>query len=107
MKKLIFLPIIAVAFLVSCKSKTTTTDSEANKIVGTSPSFTGKTRLTAGMIADGKATFDAKCGKCHDLPKPTDHNDEAWVGIMNAMAPKAKLNKEQSESVYNYLTFKN
>lgn len=108
MKKLILLPIVAVAFLVSCKSKSTTSaTTDASTVVGTSPEFTGKTKLTAGMIAEGKTTFETSCAKCHDLPVPAKYSDEKWIGIMNAMAPKAKLSKAQSESVYNYVTFKN
>ena len=107
MKKLIVLPIVAAAFLVSCKTTTSTTATESNKVVGYSPSFTGKTKLTEASIAAGKATFENSCAKCHDLPAPSKHTDEQWVGIMNAMAPKAKLSKAQSESVYNYVTFKN
>ncbi len=106
MKKLFILPIAAVALLVSCKSKTTT-EPVSNKVVGVSPSFTGKKQLTEGMIAQGKTIFDNRCGKCHDLPNPKSFSDEKWVGIMNAMAPKAKLDAKQSELVYDYVTFNN
>ncbi len=106
MKKLFFLPVVVAIFLISCKSTSSSTATN-EKVVGTSPAFTGKAKLTESMIAAGKTNFENSCAKCHDLPNPADYNDEAWVGIMNAMAPKAKLNKEQSESVYNYVTFKN
>ena len=106
MKKLFFLPVVVAIFLISCKSTSSSTATN-DKVVGTSPAFTGKAKLTESMIAAGKTTFENSCAKCHDLPNPADYNDEAWVGIMNAMAPKAKLNKEESESVYNFVTFKN
>ena len=106
MKKLFFSPIVVAIFLISCKSTSSSTASN-DKVVGTSPAFTGKAKLTESMIAAGKTTFENSCAKCHDLPNPADYNDEAWVGIMNSMAPKAKLNKAESESVYNFVTFKN
>ena len=106
MKNLFFLPFVVAIFLISCKSTSSSTATN-DKVVGTSPAFTGKAKLTESMIAAGKTTFENSCAKCHDLPNPADYNDEAWVGIMNAMAPKAKLNKEESESVYNFVTFKN
>lgn len=109
MKKILILPVAAVLLLASCKTKSNAaeTTENPNKTVGTSPTFTGKKRLTAGMMAEGKAVFENSCAKCHDLPAPKSHNDEQWVGIMNAMAPKAKLNAKQSELVYDYITFKN
>ncbi len=108
MKKILILPMAATVLLVSCKAKTTASSTEnPDKVVGTSPSFTGKKKLTQGMIAEGKSLFDNSCAKCHDLPAPKSHNDEQWVGIMNAMAPKAKLNAKQSELVYDYITFSN
>ena len=106
MKKLFILPIAAAALLVSCKSTTGST-ATSGKVVGTSPEFTGKVKLTEGLIAEGKTIYENSCAKCHDLPVPSKYSDEKWVGIMNAMAPKAKLTKAQSETVYNYVTFKN
>lgn len=109
MKKLILLPVVAAAFLVSCKSTSTATakSSTSDKVVGYSPSFTGKKQLTEGMIAEGKTLFENSCAKCHALPSPKSFTDEKWVGIMNAMAPKSKLSDKQSELVYDYVTFKN
>lgn len=58
---------------------------------------------SAEHLAQGKVIFDNTCGKCHDLPNPTDHNAQDWVGIMNSMAPKAKLNDTQHQMVYDYV----
>lgn len=54
-------------------------------------------------IAQGKVIYDNSCGKCHDLPNPTDHSAQDWVGIMNWMAPKANLNEEQKDMAYDYV----
>lgn len=58
---------------------------------------------TSEKLALGKTVFENSCGRCHDLPKPTDHSARDWVGFMNAMAPKAKLNDDQHTLVYNYI----
>lgn len=63
----------------------------------------GTKTITAEYLAQGKVVYDNSCGKCHDLPNPTDHNAQDWVGIMNSMAPKAKLNNEQHQMVYDYI----
>lgn len=54
-------------------------------------------------LAEGKNIFTTSCAKCHDLPNPTEHSSEEWVGIMNAMAPKARLTDEQHQWVYDYI----
>ena len=58
---------------------------------------------TVAHLAMGKTAFENSCGKCHDLPNQTDHSAQDWVGIMNRMAPKAKLTEEQHEMVYDYI----
>ena len=78
----------AVGIMFSCSPKTT---------------GPGTKMITAEYLAKGKLVFDNSCGKCHDLPNPTDHNAQDWIGIMNSMAPKAKLNEEQHQMVYDYI----
>ncbi|WHF50627.1 cytochrome C [Chryseobacterium gotjawalense] len=64
---------------------------------------TGTKVMTVEYLAQGKVVFDNSCGKCHDLPNPTAHSAQNWVGIMNSMAPKAKLNDAQHQMVYDYI----
>lgn len=59
--------------------------------------------LMAERYQQGMTLFNNSCGKCHDLPNPDGYSNRDWVGIMNAMAPKAKLNEEQHELVYQYI----
>lgn len=108
MKKFLHLPLAAATLLVSCKAKKLV-DSKPTKAetVAKSPKTTGSKRLSAEMLAEGKTIFENSCSRCHDLPDPAKHNDQQWVGIMNAMAPKAKLTAAQSELVYDYVTSKN
>ena len=58
-------------------------------------------------IAEGKTIFENSCGTCHDLPDPRAHNDTEWIGIVNAMAPKAKVSTDQGALVYEYITSRN
>lgn len=108
MKKITVIILAAAAFAVGCKTKNTaaTTKSSGEK-VATSPKATAGEPLTAEMLAEGKTIFDNSCARCHALPQPSKYSDTKWVGIINAMAPKAKLNARQSELVYNYVTSKN
>lgn len=78
----------AIGFMFSCSPKT---------------GATGTKMITAEHLAQGKVIFDNSCGKCHDLPSPSDHNAQDWVGILNSMAPKAKLNDAQHQMVYDYI----
>lgn len=96
MKKTIVMSVLAVAFITSCKSKSNVATAETK-------SNTGK-EISAVDYAKGKELFESSCGKCHDLPKPKAHSAEKWVGIMKAMAPKAKMNDAQSTLVYDYVT---
>lgn len=59
--------------------------------------------MTAEHLSQGKTIFTNSCGKCHDLPSPDDHSAQDWVGIMNSMAPKAKLDGAQHQMVYDYI----
>lgn len=58
---------------------------------------------TAEQIAQGKTIFENSCGRCHKLPDPASHTSVQWVGIMNWMAPKAKLTDQQHQWVYDYI----
>ena len=89
MKKLLLGSILGAGFLISCTPK--------------APATAGTKTITAEHLAQGKTIFDNSCGRCHDLPNPTSHSAQDWVGIMNSMAPKAKLNDEQHQMVYDYI----
>lgn len=93
--------VILVTILTSCTPKTTPA-----VVANTpeTPKITADTETnSAERLALGKTIFENSCGKCHDLHKPTDYNAQDWVGIMNWMAPKANLNEEQKQMVYDYV----
>jgi hypothetical protein len=58
---------------------------------------------TAEQIAQGKTIYETACKRCHKLYEPTEFTSVEWVGILNAMAPKAKLTDEQHQWVYDYV----
>ncbi len=86
---LVFATIAGIGFLDSCAPKT--------------PVVTAPKVITAEYLAQGKTIYDSACKRCHDLPEPTDFSAQDWVGIMNSMAPKARLNAEQHQMVYDYI----
>lgn len=91
MKKLFFLVILGSAFAVSCTHK----------------GAAGSKLTKSESIAQGKVIFENSCGKCHDLPNPKAHTDAQWTGIVNTMAPRAKLTEAQGTMVYDYVTANN
>lgn len=92
MKKIIAIATFTGILLASCTPKTSTATASV-----------GAAQSTAEQIAQGKTIFENSCGRCHKLPDPTSHTSVQWVGIMNAMAPKAKLTDEQHQWVYDYI----
>lgn len=92
MKKIIAIATFTGILLASCTPKTSAT---------TAPVSVAQS--TAEQIAQGKTIFENSCGRCHKLPDPTSHTSVQWVGIMNSMAPKAKLTDEQHQWVYDYI----
>lgn len=92
MRNIWFFGIFAAALLASCTPKSATA-TEAPK----------SATSTAEQIAQGKTIFENSCNRCHKLYEPTQFTSVQWVGIMNAMAPKAKLTDEQHQWVYDYV----
>ncbi len=91
MKRIIAGATFAALVLASCTPKASTSTAP---VAHTS---------TAEQIAQGKTIFENSCGRCHKLPDPAAHTPVQWVGIMNSMAPKAKLTDEQHQWVYDYI----
>lgn len=91
MKKISAAALLAGILLASCTPKTST-------VAPIGPAVS-----SAEQLAQGKTIFENSCGRCHKLPDPTAHTSVQWVGIMNSMAPKAKLTDEQHQWVYDYI----
>ncbi|AYZ37997.1 cytochrome C [Chryseobacterium indologenes] len=89
MKKTILIGIAVSAFLLSCGP--------------TSTAVTGPKYTSSEKLAQGKTIFENSCAKCHQLPEPTKHDNQGWIKTLSRMAPKAKLNDDQHQMVYDYL----
>lgn len=90
-----------IAFVFSCAPKTMpvasdTSSSDAKPNAGARPSPEN---------AAGALVFNEKCGRCHDLPKPSDHTEAEWKPIIDRMALKAKLDSTQKANVLVYVYF--
>src|SRR5690606_33435475 len=88
-KILMITAIAGLSFLASCTTKPAVVEGSETDHVET--------------LAAGKTIYENSCARCHELPSPTAHSAQDWVGIMNWMAPKAKLNDEQHALVYDYI----
>lgn len=55
------------------------------------------------MLKKGDDLFNLKCGRCHGLPSPADFTVADWKPIIASMAPKAKLNAEETNWVLAYV----
>lgn len=59
--------------------------------------------IQAGASDSGKATFEAKCIKCHVRPDPENLTADMWVHQLEAMAPMAQLTATEKAEVLGYL----
>jgi len=54
-------------------------------------------------LQQGHDLYMNNCGKCHKLHKPDSKSNQEWKKVLGFMAPKAKLNADQSNLIYKYL----
>ncbi|MEP6675489.1 MAG: cytochrome c [Ferruginibacter sp.] len=60
-------------------------------------------RLNMALLASGQKVYEGNCAKCHELKEPADYTQDRWRGIVNWMAPKAKLDSMQKVQVLAYV----
>lgn len=58
---------------------------------------------TLSQLEHGRDVFVARCGSCHRLYLPSDEPASSWPGVLDAMAPRAKLTPEEREAIERYL----
>ena len=61
----------------------------------------GKTG-TSPQLDPGEKLYQAKCGRCHDFPKPRFIAEETWNRWMMHMRYKAGLNDEQYDQLMDH-----
>lgn len=59
--------------------------------------------MPSASVAKGKALFEGKCAKCHDLKVIKGFTAEQWAMILPNMAEKAKLIDNQESLVNEYI----
>lgn len=101
MIKLISISIFIVSILLfsACSRKVTPTKTT----VETKETTPDKNYTVVLNSRYGKETYEAKCGSCHNLNKPSDYTFTQWNPIMDRMAKKADLDYLQKQNVLGYL----
>ena len=93
----IMLCVITLMF-ISCAKKTVpviTSEKSANEI---------KTQPVDSIaLASGQQIYTTKCGRCHGLKRAEDYTAERWVGIMQDMAVRARLDSVEKAHVLGYV----
>lgn len=77
------------------QEKNTPTDSVKTELLAN--------RINAPLIAAGKKVYESSCNRCHGLFSPNEFTQERWVGLVNWMAPKARLSDEEKAQVLAYV----
>ncbi len=105
MKKLLLATAIT-AVIWGCAKKVTPATSATGGTTSTTTTTTAtetKTTVSAELLAVGKTTYEAKCGRCHALPATDAYTAEKWVPYVDAMAPKARLTDTEKANVLAYV----
>jgi cytochrome c5 len=98
--------IFSVLMFGGCSPKTTptkTTVETKETKVETKETTADKNYTVVLNSMYGKETFEAKCGSCHNLNKPSDYTFKEWNPILDRMAKKADLDYLQKQNVLGYL----
>ena len=102
MKKYIYSLCLLGVIVYSCKTQTTTS-TPATQAVQTIHSAATANLSKEEMLKKGEDLFNLKCGRCHGLPSLSEFTIADWQPIMARMAPKAKLNEEETNWVLAYV----
>lgn len=87
-------------FVFACSHKTVPTAANLEGRVMKTSSST----VTNEQYVQGKAVFEANCGRCHKYRDPTKYTTTQWTKWLDKMAPKAKLSDEQKMQVFNFVS---
>ncbi len=96
----------AIIILSACSHKSTPTAAAAPAPVAPKEApaqFNMMTAAAGPSVVEGEKVYVAKCGQCHDLIKPSEHNAKEWTSIMKSMAVKAKLNDVEKADVMAFV----
>jgi cytochrome c5 len=99
-KSIFAIAFTAIIIFTACSHKSTPT---AAKTPQQAPAQFNMMTAAAPSVVEGEKTYNAKCGKCHDLKKTTAYTANEWKPIMNSMAVKAKLTADEKANVIAYV----
>ncbi len=54
-------------------------------------------------LTTGHVIYATKCNTCHGLKEIGNYDEATWGKLIEAMAPKAKLNTEETEKLRKYI----
>jgi len=91
--KPIFIALIFVAAVACTSQLYVPTEKNVNKVE----------QASLSELQLGHDLYVNNCGKCHKLHNPSSRSNVDWKRALNEMAPKAKLDNEQSYLIYRYL----
>ena len=100
-KSIFAIAFTAIIILTACSHKSTPTAAAAPKEAPAQ--FNMMTAAAGPSVVEGEKVYVAKCGQCHDLIKPSEHNAKEWTSIMKSMAVKAKLNDVEKADVMAFV----
>ena len=103
MKKVFALSVIIILIAAACHKKAVpvvSTPPPAEPVAATTPAVAA---VDPAMLEAGKVVFNTKCTKCHPAKIVENYTTEKWVGILQAMIPKAKLDETESAQVTAYV----
>jgi len=100
-KSIFAIAFTAIVILTACSHKSTPTTAVAPKEAPAQ--FNIMTASAAPSVVEGEKIYTAKCGRCHDLKKPSEYNAKEWTSIMRRMAIKAKLNDVEKSDVMAFV----
>ena len=104
MKKLLTICII-VTSICSCHKKMLPTAPVVTPVVVPidSVAVNAKNAADMGVVDAGKTVYEVKCSKCHGLKDPAKYTQERWVGLVNWMAPRAKVVDNEKAQILAYV----
>ena len=113
MKKIIFLSLVILIVAGACSRNTISTKDpvipKRDATLTALPIPTDVSQLDAATandanaIASGKSIYQAKCARCHNLKDVGSYTEQRWDGILNTMAPRARLNVTEIQQVAAYI----
>ncbi|HWY38084.1 MAG TPA: hypothetical protein VNY73_05965 [Bacteroidia bacterium] len=119
MKKISLLIVAASLTLAACSSKKTAKSTTAAASATGTKTATGpltdpndvmvtaaKTKfpdVTLDALKKGHSIYHGACTRCHGAKNIVKRDEKEWVGILDDMAPKAKLSAEEKDAVWKYI----